>query len=1173
MRKRILAALLSVCLVLSLAPAALAAEGAPELSFYMDAGCTEEISPGMAVAYFQLEDGKVYMKADSAVAESERGELSVYGIENQEVMWTDDTTAYAQLPEPERGFSYLANIWWGGEELINFEVASVMPVEAPTFEYEGTTFAVGFGYRTDTGIGIFNGSSSSSGETSSAPEERYENFSFFEAYVAEATEDDNGWVTYTEREGVTLSIDSVKLEPFSGDNDTFSLDNGGYAGERTDVADNSFNIYAKVGHTGGAFVRAEVTVYDGDTVIYEGSIGRSVEMFAYEAPKGFALYSSEDASEAARLENQDEYRYWSYDEPAVWLVVPEPLTEDELASLTIYADGEIINVNALEWNSEHTKLKITLSEPVEDRGYSLSINLGGEHMFIRVSAELGKGISVPVGNDTYIVGFAFGEGDTTIISEGNWTYSDITSAEKNEDNPRREWREMAVASGIQRFDENGNEYYEGINGSKVSVTVKSMEIKPVSGDRETFSWAETGAQQLVLGSVPGNSAHLYVKEGYAGTAQIAATVEISVKGGSTWTDTVAIKVEIERTVQSNEQRPNDDTVGALNAYLEGFVQGENAGKRSCTVTLAPITYTGTIVIPEEFLENDWDLFIFGYGDLGTKLVGGIDLNSSQAAIYDIWFEAPEGQGSSRAVYNGNSSNVDRCLFMGYDIAIDSDPSMINPHSSVFIGNDIAVRVNLTSQYNNSRSNWEYNTFIDNGIAIQVLKLNDFISPYYFRIYESNFIDNGVDFESSCGGKIYPYRNFYGSRDKAKDAPEDPVAFYNELAAGNDSRQFVKQQPPTVEDSKDSRVVTNPRWNWPVSGGQFITIPVSSGGSGSAAPMLLAAAAEDEANYLTADWERETEIVQEDAAKLKLDAAAFAETAEKDRIIDFVDKDGKILASWNFGTEGAGDKLTGSFDASVTIVREGDKVTVTVPDSPLLAELQPTLTIPNASGGVTHEGDTVESSEAAGGVSFVAGDSGGYVIDEATQPEEPEEPDTPDTPSNPGTPTTPVEPEEPEAEFTDVVPGAWYVDAVDYVVENGLMEGTSATTFEPDAHITRAMFWTILARIDGETITGATWATDAREWAMANSVSDGTDPNGRITREQLVTMLWRYLGEPESTGTLAAFTDAGTVSDWADEAMAWAVSEGIIGGVTMTTLVPNGSATRAQCATILMRQEF
>ena len=165
------------------------------------------------------------------------------------------------------------------------------------------------------------------------------------------------------------------------------------------------------------------------------------------------------------------------------------------------------------------------------------------------------------------------------------------------------------------------------------------------------------------------------------------------------------------------------------------------------------------------------------------------------------------------------------------------------------------------------------------------------------------------------------------------------------------------------------------------------------------------------------------------------------------------------------------------------------------------------------------------------------------------------------------------PEEPEAEFTDVVPGAWYVDAVDYVVKNGLMEGTSATTFEPDAQMTRAMFWTILARIDGETITGATWATDAREWAMANNVSDGTDPNGRITREQLVTMLWRYLGEPESTGTLAAFTDAGTVSDWADEAMAWAVSEGIIGGVTMTTLVPNGSATRAQCATILMRQEF
>ena len=158
-------------------------------------------------------------------------------------------------------------------------------------------------------------------------------------------------------------------------------------------------------------------------------------------------------------------------------------------------------------------------------------------------------------------------------------------------------------------------------------------------------------------------------------------------------------------------------------------------------------------------------------------------------------------------------------------------------------------------------------------------------------------------------------------------------------------------------------------------------------------------------------------------------------------------------------------------------------------------------------------------------------------------------------------------------FADVVPGAWYVDAVNYVVANGLMEGTSATTFEPEAQMTRAMFWTILARIDGETITGATWADDAREWAVANNVSDGTNPHSPLTREQLVTMLWRYLGELTTSGTLTAFTDAASVSDWAETAMAWAVNEGVITGVTATTLAPQSVATRAQCATILMRNAF
>ncbi|HIT30013.1 MAG TPA: S-layer homology domain-containing protein [Candidatus Scatomorpha stercoravium] len=155
-------------------------------------------------------------------------------------------------------------------------------------------------------------------------------------------------------------------------------------------------------------------------------------------------------------------------------------------------------------------------------------------------------------------------------------------------------------------------------------------------------------------------------------------------------------------------------------------------------------------------------------------------------------------------------------------------------------------------------------------------------------------------------------------------------------------------------------------------------------------------------------------------------------------------------------------------------------------------------------------------------------------------------------------------------FVDVKTGDWFYDYVAYVYSNGLMDGTSATTFEPNANMTRAMVWAILARIDGETVTGEDWIETAREWTMANGVSDGTDADGYVTREQLATMLWRYAGEPDSDYSLSAFTDAGSVSGYAAAAMAWAVEHGIISGVTDTTLAPQGTATRAQCAAMLMR---
>ena len=133
-----------------------------------------------------------------------------------------------------------------------------------------------------------------------------------------------------------------------------------------------------------------------------------------------------------------------------------------------------------------------------------------------------------------------------------------------------------------------------------------------------------------------------------------------------------------------------------------------------------------------------------------------------------------------------------------------------------------------------------------------------------------------------------------------------------------------------------------------------------------------------------------------------------------------------------------------------------------------------------------------------------------------------------------------------------------------------MTGVGNGKFNPDGAVTRAMVWTVLARMDGEnTDGGATWYSKAQSWAMRTGVSDGTNPMGSITREQLAAMLYRYEGSPAVSGNLGAYPDANTVSDWAVDAMVWATEEGIINGMN-GHLKPQDGATRAQLAAMLQR---
>lgn len=163
----------------------------------------------------------------------------------------------------------------------------------------------------------------------------------------------------------------------------------------------------------------------------------------------------------------------------------------------------------------------------------------------------------------------------------------------------------------------------------------------------------------------------------------------------------------------------------------------------------------------------------------------------------------------------------------------------------------------------------------------------------------------------------------------------------------------------------------------------------------------------------------------------------------------------------------------------------------------------------------------------------------------------------------------------ETKFNDVSANDWFASAVDYVTGKGMMNGTAANTFSPKANTTRGMLMTVLARHAGEDTTGGSvWYEKGMNWAKANSVSDGTNPQVNITREQLAAMLYRYAQNKKydvsGAKSLDGYTDAQSVSSYAVPALQWANAAGVVTGKSGSKLDPKGYATRAEVAAMLMR---
>ena len=174
------------------------------------------------------------------------------------------------------------------------------------------------------------------------------------------------------------------------------------------------------------------------------------------------------------------------------------------------------------------------------------------------------------------------------------------------------------------------------------------------------------------------------------------------------------------------------------------------------------------------------------------------------------------------------------------------------------------------------------------------------------------------------------------------------------------------------------------------------------------------------------------------------------------------------------------------------------------------------------------------------------------------------------------------------DFADVPPTNWAADAVAFASAHELFSGTSETTFSPNQPMSRGMLATVLYNLEGQPdqvltmqdltdgyndVSSGAWYADGIAWAVENGIANGYGngqfgPNDSVTREQLAVMLWKYAGSPKASGQGLAFADAGQVSSYAQEALCWAVENGILSGYANGQLAPGGTATRAQAAQML-----
>lgn len=608
------------------------------------------------------------------------------------------------------------------------------------------------------------------------------------------------------------------------------------------------------------------------------------------------------------------------------------------------------------------------------------------------------------------------------------------------------------------------------------------------------------------------------------------------------------------------------TVGTINKALEEVIYGIDKNDTRDQTIIVQLRKTGTqydaqdaeysaylgqIKIPD-IERNNITVQLIGEGGIGTTLIGGIQSETAAFSVSNVNFigngkdketwkvseDNPNGGAPNMAFYGNSRGNARDCTFTGYYVAISCGKELrMCGRNNTFRNNHIAWRI--STENNNGGNPDALNcVFEDNEYAIWVESFH--FMPSFYAPTGCTFTDNGCDVRNSDRWWFIPGNYFTHSGSPGPG----PV---NEAVGNGNTFCYPMARNGTVDYTQldeDGDTVSNALTN---------TYQTPAGKL-------------DGKTFKVADAEKDTVL-----ATFSFDDTATKQ-AEEEPVRPVLRA--RMLRS----------VVEPSFDATVTVDRsDALKIEFTMQDPCK----QVNVSLPcSFTGGTVKLGETeILDAEFDGQTVFFQTDEAGTYVIESKTPVQPK-PDDAITGIISGIVASgALQPGASASQFTDLTAGSWYYGGVRYVLENGLMTGTSARTFAPDRPVTRAMLVTILWRLAGEPygrvspfedVLPGSWYAQAVSWAYDKGIvaSGALQPGAPVTREQLCAILCRYAAltgkNAAASVSLDAFTDRAQVSAYAEASVRWALQAGLLTGVGGGRLAPRSGATRAQLAVLLQR---